>query len=85
VVGGVSWTPPEQNPARAPVNLGDCAYTLFLRRGDHCILRTALSDDHYVTYAALTYGVVPAFVLSDAPIVMADPLSAPIACYPWAT
>jgi hypothetical protein len=77
-VGRVSGIPHEQDSARAPVALGDCEHTLFLRRGDQCILRTDLGDDHYVAYAALTYDVVPALVLADAPIVIADPLRAPI-------
>lgn len=78
-IGRVSGIPHEQDSARAPVALGECEHTLFLRRGEQCVLRTDLGDDHYVTYAALTYDVVPALVLSDAPIVMADPLRAPLA------
>lgn len=77
-IGRLSGIPHEQDCARAPVCLGDCEHTLFLRRGDQCILRTDLGDDHYVTYAALTYDIVPVLVLSDAPIVMADPVRAPI-------
>lgn len=77
-VGRVSGIPHEQDSARVPVALGDGEQTLFMRRGDQCVLRTDLGDDYFVAYAALTYDVIPTLVLSDAPIVLADPLRAPI-------
>jgi len=77
-VGRVSGIPHKQDFARSPVPLSDDEQTLFMRRGDHVMLRTDLGDDHYVAYATLTYDIIPRLVLADAPIVLADPLRAPI-------
>jgi hypothetical protein len=77
-VGRVSGIPHEQDSGRVPVPISDCEQTLFMRRGDQCVLRTDLGDAYFVTYAALTYDIAPTLVLSDDPIVMADPLRAPI-------
>lgn len=77
-IGRVSSIPHRQDSVRSPVSLRDGEQTLFMRRGEQFILRTDLGDDYHVSYAALTYDVIPALVLADAPIFMADPLRAPI-------
>jgi hypothetical protein len=77
-VGRLSGIPHEQDAARSPVPLGDDEQTLFMRRGDQFVLRTDLGDDYRVAYMALTYDVIPSVVLAAAPIVLSDPLRAPI-------
>lgn len=77
-IGRVSGIPHQQDAARAPVPLADNEQMLFMQRGDHCLFRTDLGDDYYVTYAALTYDVIPTLLQSDSPIVIADPLRAPV-------
>jgi hypothetical protein len=78
-VARVSGLPHLQDPARAPVALSDDEQAIFLRRGDHYLLRTYLNGEKHEAFVALSYDIAPKLIVSTKAVVQRNPLDAMIA------
>ncbi|MBR8085580.1 hypothetical protein KDX23_22860 [Burkholderia vietnamiensis] len=75
----VSGIPHHQNPAHNPVALSPAEQALFMKRGDHFILKTGHEGIENAAYIALDYSISPRLITSERPIVLRNPIDAMIA------
>ena len=75
----VSGLPHLQNPAHDPVQLAASEQALFMKRGDHYILKTERDGIEHVAYVALDYSIAPRLITSDRAIVLRNPIDAMVA------
>lgn len=74
----VSGVPHQQNPAHDPVALSPAEQALFMKRGDHFILKAEREGIEHAAYIALDYSISPRLITSDRPIVLRNPIDAMI-------
>jgi hypothetical protein len=72
----VSGVPHHQNPAHDPVELSPAEHALFMKRGDHFILRTERDGSAHAVFIALDYSISPRLITSERPIVLNNPVDA---------
>jgi hypothetical protein len=72
----VSGLPHHQNPAHDPVALSPAEQALFMKRGDHFILKTERDGIEHAAFIALDYSISPRIITSDRPIVLRNPIDA---------
>lgn len=75
----VSGIPHHHNPAHDPVELSASEQALFMKRGDHFILRTSHDGSEHEAFIALDYSIAPRLITSDRPIVLRNPTDAMLA------
>ncbi|NRF83791.1 hypothetical protein HQ619_07600 [Burkholderia gladioli] len=72
----VSGLPHYQNPAHDPVTLSTAEQAVFMKRGDHFVLKTERDGIEHKTFIALDYSISPRLITSDRPLVLRNPIDA---------
>lgn len=78
-VAPVSGVPHHLNADYQPIMLNDAEGALFLKRGDHYVLRTDLDKEWHQAFLFVTYDICPKVVIAPKPVVQRNPVDDPVA------